>query len=229
VRGHTCQFGGFATSGGAVLFSVENHGAPIKAGLDYIRPYHTVGPRLPLLHERAAGDWLYDEDVFDADIVVTNAYYRDLLRPYGGRYSTGAKLFVPDGAAMRIGFMSDLGDLGITPQRRAVLQVIAFHLCQATAICRQTRKRSSAAFDGTGLLQHMPQPAVLPGLEREPTFMNRQAQEYLAQGKSLLFASDRRAFDKAAESPGSSHACHCARDRRGPRCRAPGRALAKPQ
>ena len=135
-----------------------------------------------------------------ADIVVSNAYYRDLLLPYGGRYSASAKLFVQDGEAMLIGFMSRLGDLGFTPERRAVLQVIAFHLCQAAAIYHQTRKLSSAAFAGTALLQRMPRPAMLLGLERELTFMNNQAKDYLAEGKTLLFASDRlRTFDKATD------------------------------
>lgn len=196
-----CQFVGFSTTDGAVLFSHANHDAPIDAELEYIRSYHTLDPRLPLLQERAPGDWLYDEDVFDADIVVTNAYYRDLLLPYGGRYSASAKLFVQDGEAMLIGFMSRLGDAGFTSERRAFLQVIAFHLCQAAAIYQRTRKLTTAAFAGTELLHRMPRPALLLETDRVLAFMNEKAKDYLAQNKVLLLVRDRvAALDKATDA-----------------------------
>ncbi len=196
-----CQFVGFSTTDGAVLFSHANHDAPIDAELEYIRSYHELDPRLPLLHTRAPGDWLYDEDVFNADIVVTNAYYRDLLLPYGGRYSASAKLFVQGGEAMLIGCMSRLGDLGFTPERRAFLQVIAFHLCQAAAIYHTSRKLTTAAFVGTELLHRMPRPALLLGTDRVLAFMNEKARDYLVQNKVLLSVSDRvAALDKATEA-----------------------------
>jgi DNA-binding CsgD family transcriptional regulator len=196
-----CQFVGFSMTDGAVLFSHANHDAPMDAELEYIRTYHELDPRLPLLHERAPGDWLYDEDVFDADIVVSNAYYRDLLLPYGGRHSASAKLFVQDGEAMLIGFMSHLADVGFTLERRAFLQVIAFHLCQAAAIYQKTRRMTTAAFVGTELLHRMPRPALLLETDRVLASMNEKATDYLAHNKVLLLVRDRvAALDKATDA-----------------------------
>ena len=196
-----CQFVGFSTGDGAVLFSHAQDGAPSEAELEYIRTYHVLDPRLPLLHDRTAGDWLYDQDVFDADIAVTNSYYRELLIPYGGRYSASAKLFVQDGEAMLIGFMSRLGDVGFSEERREFLKPIAFHLCQAASIYHKTRKLATAAFAGTELLHRMPRPALLLGTDRQLTFMNEKAKEYLTQNRALFFARDRvAALDKAVDS-----------------------------
>lgn len=185
------QFVGFSTGDGAVLFSHADDGAPAEAELEYIRTYHVQDPRLPLLYDRVPGQWLYDQDVFSLDIAVTNPYYRELLIPYGGRHSASAKLFVQDGEAMLIAFMSHLGDVGFSEERREFLKPIAFHLCQAASIYHKTRKLITSAFAGTELLHRMPRPALLLGPDRQLTFMNAKAEEYLAQNRSLLFARDR--------------------------------------
>jgi DNA-binding CsgD family transcriptional regulator len=195
-----CQFVGFSAADGAVLFSHADDEAPSEAELEYIRTYHALDPRLPLLRDRAPGQWLYDEDVFPADIADTNLYYKELLLPYGGRHSASAKLFVQDGEAMLIGFMSRLGDKGFTEERRAFLETIAFHLCHAAAIYHKTRRLSAVSFAGAEVLQRMARPAVLLGTDRSVTFMNEMARQYMAKTGALLLASDcLTAFDKASD------------------------------
>jgi hypothetical protein len=91
------QAGGVSTVNGAVLFSHASAGVPTETELEYVRTYHGDDPRIPLLLKSSEGDWLYDQDVFDTGMATTNPCYRDLLIPYGARYSASAKLLERNG------------------------------------------------------------------------------------------------------------------------------------
>jgi DNA-binding CsgD family transcriptional regulator len=195
-----CQMVGVSTKSGAVVCSHVSDGVPSDSELEYIRSYHTLDPRLPLVMGQKDGCWLYDEDIFDDTFADRNPYYRELLIPYGGRYTATAKLFEQDGEAMLVGFMSRLGEPGFTSDRRQFLESVAFHLCQAAVIYHQTRKLTIATFAGTELLRRMSRPAMLLALDRRVGFMNDAAHLHLRQNNTLLFSRDRlTAFDRKFE------------------------------
>ena len=188
---------GVCTGNGAVLFSHASAGVPTETELEYVRTYHCVDPRIPLLLKSNAGDWLYDQDVFDASMATTSPYYRDLLIPYGARYSASTKLFDRDGEVVLIAFLSHLGMPGFSAQHRETLRSLTFHLREAATIYQQTRKLTTAAFAGTELLHRMRRPALLLGTDRGVTFMNEKARHFLADNNALLLSRDRlTALDK---------------------------------
>ena len=194
------QMVGVSTRNGAVQFSHAAAGVPSETELEYVRTYHRVDPRIPLLLASNEGEWLYDQDVFDPVIATTSPYYRDLLIPYGARYSASAKLFDHDGEVVLIAFLSHLGMPGFSAHHREALRFLTLHLREAATIYQQTRKLTTAAFAGTELLHRMPRPALLLAMDRSVTFMNERARHFLADKSALLLAHDRlTALDKQTD------------------------------
>jgi DNA-binding CsgD family transcriptional regulator len=186
-----CQMIGVSASTGAVLFSHADDGIPSEAELDYVRVYHGVDPRVPLLLSAPSGQWLYDEDVFDEQVTITNAYYRDLLIPYGGRYTASTKLVEADGEIVLIGFLSRLGAEAFTGLRRQALETLSFHLREAATIYQKTRKLMTASFAGAELLDRMSRPAFLMSVGRTVSLMNAAARRNLARADVLSLRRDR--------------------------------------
>lgn len=186
-----CQMVGVSTVHGTILFSHASADISCDGELEYVRAYHGVDPRIPLLLAKPEGEWLYDQDVFGAEIAVSSSYYRDLLIPYGGRHTATSKLFDRDGEVMMIGFASRLGGVGFSKQHRQYLQSIEFHLREAATIYQKVRKLTTVAFAGAELLHRLPRPAWLLGEDRSVAFSNDAAQRYLAEGNTLFLARDR--------------------------------------
>lgn len=186
-----CQMIGVSTATGAVLFSHADESTPSEAELDYVRVYHAVDPRVPLLLDGPVGRWLYDEDVFDDTVAVTNAYYRDLLIPFGGRHSACAKLLEADGEVVLIGFLSRLGAEAFTGPRRQALETLSFHLREAAAIYQKSRRLLTSSVAGAELLDRMPRPAFLLSVGRTVSLMNQAARRSLAHGDTLGLRRDR--------------------------------------
>ncbi len=186
-----CQMIGVSTATGAVLFSHADDGIPSEAELDYVRVYHAVDPRVPMLMSAPVGQWLYDEDMFDEQVTVSNAYYRDLLIPFGARYTACAKLIETDGEVLLIGFMSRLGAPSFTGARRQALDTLGFHLREAAGIYQKTRKLLTSSFAGAELLDRMSRPAILLSVGRTVSLMNTAARRNLARGEALSLRRDR--------------------------------------
>ena len=195
-----CQMIGISATTGAVLFSHADDGIPSEAELDYVRVYHGVDPRVPLLLEGQPGQWLYDEDVFDEEVTVTNSYYRDLLIPYGARHTASTKLIEADGEIVLIGFLSQLGADAFTGEHREALETLGFHLREAASIYQKTRKLITASFAGAELLDRMNRPAYLLSVGRTVSLMNAAARHTLARADVLSLRRDRlAALDEEGE------------------------------
>lgn len=186
-----CQMIGVSSSTGAVLFSHADEGVPSEAELDYVRVYHGVDPRVPMLLSSPTGHWLYDEDLFDAQVALTNPYYRDLLIPFGARHTASAKLFEADGEIVLIGFMSALGAAGFTGPRREALASLGYHLGEAAAIYQKTRKLMTSSFAGAELLERLNRPAFLLSIGRTVSLLNAAARRTLARGDILSVQRER--------------------------------------
>ena len=195
-----CQMIGISSNTGAVVFSHAARGVPAEIELEYVRTYHKLDPRIPLLLSSKPGEWLYDEDVFDDRFAVTNSYYKDLLIPYGSRYTASAKLLDQDGEIVLIAFLSRLGLDGFSAYQRQALDALCFHLRNATAIYRKTRRLMVVAVAGSELLNRLRRPAFLLSMDRSVSFMNDAAQEHLGHSQVLGLRLDRLiALDVEAE------------------------------
>ena len=101
LDGLAAQMVAISRHNGAIVMSHANANVIPEAALDYVRVYHAHDPRIPLLVQGGVGEWIYCQDHFDDDFAASNPYYRDLLIPYGGRYSACVKLAeTPDESIM---------------------------------------------------------------------------------------------------------------------------------
>lgn len=187
------QMVGVSSGSGAILFSHASAGVPVEAELEYVRTYHAVDPRIPLLAGLPLGDWLYDEDVFDASTAAASPYYRDLLVPFGGRHTASAKLLERNGEQVLIGFLARANCAGFSDSNRSYLGQIALHLCEAAALYQNSRALAASASVGAALLDRMPRPSWLMATDRTITSMNLAARRYLESGTSLFLLRDQLA------------------------------------
>jgi hypothetical protein len=85
---------------GSLLFSHMVGSARPEDHLDYVRDYHRIDPRTPLLLKCEAGQWMHCHEHFDATRVATDPFYRDFLIHAGGRWASGIKLVEDDDIAV---------------------------------------------------------------------------------------------------------------------------------
>jgi DNA-binding CsgD family transcriptional regulator len=154
-----CQMVGVDSSNGALTFS---HGAsriPTEAEIEYIRTYHKVDPRIPMILAREPGQWLYCEDEFSDEESLAQPYYRDLLIPYGGRHSASTKLFQGEREVVLIAFLSPLGAPGFGKEAREILERIGHHLREAVQIYVHVRALATGHAVGLELIERLGKPA----------------------------------------------------------------------
>ena len=188
-----CQMIGVSTVRGAVLFSFASDDAPSGIELEYIRKYHALDPRVPMVLGRETGEWVYDQDVFDLEILTTSSYYADLLIPYGGQYSASVKLVGGDDETVFLACMSKYGDVGFTSHHRQYIEALAFHLREGAGLYQRTRRLTTSAMAGTEMLHRIPRPAMLLGPDRTMHFMNEAAKRFIDGAGILFLAGDRLA------------------------------------
>lgn len=186
-----CQMIGVAKNTGGVLFSHASEGSPANSEIAYIRTYHACDPRVPIVMQSPLGQWLYDQDKFDARTALSQPYYRDLVIPMGARHTASAKIFETDEEVNFIAFLSPLGGTSFEPRHRQYLQAISHHLQQAAAMYQTTRQRVTQAFAGSELLQRMDRPAWLLDAQRGISFANERAKTYLFEHNAFLLVRDR--------------------------------------
>lgn len=186
-----CQMIGVSTEHGSVLFSHASDGSPGTVELDYVRKYHLVDPRVPLVLGGASGVWVFDQDVFEPEFLASNSFYADLLVPCGGQFSASSKLVEQRGEAILLACLSRSGDVGFDGHRREYLASIAFHLSEGAAIYLQGRRHAVHATAGTEMLQRMSRPAMLLGLDRHVSFMNAAATRFVSETNILALPGDR--------------------------------------
>ena len=188
-----CQMIGVSKVSGAIIFSHASTLAAADSELAYIRTYHAVDPRVPVVLARQQGSWLYDQDEFAVETFFKNTYYSELLMSAGGRFSASTKVFENPEEVYLIAFVSGLSGLGFEPHHRLYLQSITYHLQQAAAMYQQSRQRVSQAFAGSELLQRMDRPAWLLDAQRGISFANERAKTYLFGHNAFLLVRDRLA------------------------------------
>ena len=154
-----CQMVGVDVANGALTFSHAASRIPTESEIEYIRTYHKVDPRIPMLLAREPGDWLYCQDVFSEQEALSQPYYRDLLIPYGGRHSATAKLFQSEREVVLIAFLSRVGGVGFPKEMRPVLERIGYHLREAVEIYVHVRALATGHAVGLELIERLGKPA----------------------------------------------------------------------
>lgn len=184
-----------------IVFSHASLASPPEAEIEYVRAYHAVDPRIPHLLGGRTGDWFFCQDHFDEAAAAREPYYRDLLIPYGGRYSAAAKLHESEHETVLFAFLSRLGRGPFSDERRRQIEALGFHLREAVQIYLRNRQLAKAATMGAQLIERLPRAAFLVDPDRRITFANSRAESLMQAGTPFLAASDRlRALDSALDA-----------------------------
>lgn len=166
---------------GTMSFSFEGGVAPPEAGVEYIRYYHRIDPRLGKHLPAPVGDWFSCEDHFDDGFVEKDRFYQEYLVAYGGRYLHGGKLHDDENHTVLIGHLGKLGNPPMCPEEKAAFQRVSDHVRKALDIQAELAKKAERQSVGAELLEKMRQPMVLLDDRRRITYRNRSASQLLAR------------------------------------------------
>jgi len=196
-----CQLVCVSLASRGIVFSHASLASPPEAEIEYVRAYHALDPRIPYLLGGKTGDWFFCQDHFDEAAASREPYYRDLLIPYGGRYSAAAKLHESEHETVLFAFLSRLGCGPFSDAKRRQIEAVGFHLREAVQIYLRNRQLAKAATMGSQLLERLPRAAFLVDADRRLTFANSRAEAMMQAGTPFLAASDRlRALDSALDA-----------------------------
>ncbi len=163
--------------------SQTNTGWPAELGLEYVKKYHAVDPRIPLLMKRGVGEWLYCQDEF-GDAASDMEYYRDLLIPYGGRYSATMKVADERDETILLGLTSRIQTGPFNDEQRDYINRIGGHLRQAIVMYRRYRALQSDAAVGNTLIVRIPKPIFVIRPDRTVVTKNEAATALLDEADS---------------------------------------------
>ncbi|WP_338439224.1 helix-turn-helix transcriptional regulator [uncultured Aquabacterium sp.] len=169
----------------SVAFSFEVGEARPEAALDFIREYHQIDPRAALGMSLPVGQVGSCHRHFDDEFVAQDRFYQEFLIPYGGRYSSGMKVYEDDEQAVIWGIHRPLGAQPLNDAEEALVERLGLQLQNAVTTFLAQRKVAQPASVGIELLQRMPQPLMLLDETRRIVFCNEPARGLLEAGQVL--------------------------------------------
>ncbi len=167
---------------GNVTFSYEAGRAPPESGLDYMRTYHRLDPRIALQRPWPVMKWLACQEHFDDAYVAKSPFYQQFLIPYGARYLFGSKLIEDDASVVLLGHLSRLGNPPLDADQRSAFERVGEHICQAFDIQRHLSSVAERDALGFALLDRLRQPVVLIDANRRIAFCSEAARAILHRG-----------------------------------------------
>jgi DNA-binding CsgD family transcriptional regulator len=170
---------------GTMTFSYEAGDASPESGLDYIRTYHRIDPRVALQGPWPTKKWLACQEHFDDDYVAKSPFYQDFLIPYGGRCLFGAKLIEDDASVVLLGHLNHFGKPPLDVDQRDAFERIGEHVAQAFDIHRHLSKVVERDALGFALLDRLRQPVILLDPDRNITFRSEAAKAILDHGNVI--------------------------------------------
>jgi DNA-binding CsgD family transcriptional regulator len=170
---------------GTVLFGYSGGPRPPNAIAEYIRTYHRIDPRLPVVLQSPIGKWVACQDHFDDEFVANHPFYRDFLLPYGARYLYAAKLLEDDATIMVMAHSRPQGNPMVDPAERTAVERIGRHVSVALEIQKKVRGIAERDALGFALLDRLNQPVILLDRDRNITFSSREARAMLERGDPL--------------------------------------------
>jgi DNA-binding CsgD family transcriptional regulator len=181
VDGWAVQLFALDKRNGSMLFSHMVGSARPEDHLDYVRTYHRIDPRTPLLLQYQAGNWMHCHEHFDAQHVAADPFYQDFLIPAGGRWASGIKLVDDDEIAVLLGVHRGFNSQPLEAAALDWLNRLRPHLIEAIAIYRHLSAVHQALHAGQLILDAMHQPVLLVDAARRLRYAN-------AAGRAVLDA-----------------------------------------
>lgn len=181
---------------GAITFSHCAENTNAEAALEYVRTYHAVDPRVPVLVGKPVGEWLYCQDLVSDEQAAANPYYRDLLIPYGGRYTACVKLAETETDLILVGFLGKRDSPPFTDEHREYFDRIGKHLAEAADIHWRLRGFARTGAAGAAIIARIHRPIAIVDRNRRITARNEAFDKLVNDGnvfrggKGLLLCDD---------------------------------------
>lgn len=185
MRAQVVNLYGMVKATRSVALSFEVGDASPQAALDFILKYHQIDCRAQLGMSMPVGQVVSCHRHFDEKFVESDPFFQEFLIPYGGRYTSGMKLYEDDEQVVFFGIHRPLGMSPLDDEEEALTHRLGIHLQQAFALYLRQKKRAQPASVGIELLKRLPQPMVLTDEHRRILFKNESA-ERLMRGLGVL-------------------------------------------
>jgi len=171
---------GIRRADGAMDFS-HDAGFPAEGMLHYLRSYHRIDPRTPLLGPLAVGQWWHCHEHFDDAFIARHPLYQDVILPYGGRYSSGTKLCDDDELLVLMSVHRGPQGGPLTAPEQALVSRIGRHAQIAFALWRRQRRVLQQARAGEAIVSRLAQPVLLVDARLQVLHCNAAASALLAR------------------------------------------------
>lgn len=185
TRGWMVQLLAIDRRSGGVQFSHAAGQTP-EAHLDYVRTYHRIDPRIPLIMDRPLPGWLHCSELIDEQRVAIDPFYQDFLIPYGGRYVTGTKLVDDEELVVILAVLRGVGQPPVEPETVRWMDGLRGHFVEAIANYRHLASLHLERGVGHAILDGLRQPVVLVDASRALLYANAAAREALAATRYVI-------------------------------------------
>ncbi|MCA0243229.1 MAG: helix-turn-helix transcriptional regulator [Proteobacteria bacterium] len=179
---------GINLADGTVNFGYDVGGFAPEAALHYIRDYHAIDPRVPLVAHAEVGEWVSCHHHIDDAAVALSPFYQDFLIPSGGRYVSGAKVYQDREIIAILGIHRGIGMQPLGEAELAIGRRLGVHVANALGIWRRQRRKLRETLLGTAVLQRMTQPLLLLDEQLQLHFCSEAARTALAADPRLRIA-----------------------------------------
>jgi len=152
---------------------------PVEGELAYMHHYRLMDPRLPMIADRALGEWMHCPEVLGEEFVATHPLYQEFLLPYDRRYNSMCKLVDLPEATIIFSLLSGEKEGPLSPEVRAFVDRLMPHLQRACRIGIRNFVYSTQALVGHMLMDKLRQPVILMSPGGEVMHTNGAAQELL--------------------------------------------------
>ncbi|CAH1904466.1 putative transcriptional regulator, LuxR family [Candidatus Nitrotoga sp. HW29] len=167
----------------AIQWAYESGTAEPAAGVDFLRKYHLIDPRLKDVAILPVNDWYSCEEHYDEAFVQQDRYYSEFLIPYGGRFLLGAKILEDSASMCLFCTITKVGRPPLSQDEKQAFKRITEHFVKALNIQQTLTDKSDHLSVGAELLERMRQPMLLIDSQRHIGYRNQA-------GRALLMRND---------------------------------------
>lgn len=200
LGGIACQIVAFDKRTGAVMFSHLGGTMSPQVHLDYLRHYHRIDPRTPLLITSSTQGWMQCHHHIDQQTVDTHPFYQDFLLPHGGRYVSGCKLVDDADLVAVLGVHRGPQGGPLVDEELRWLDRLRGFMTQALQTTRALGQLRLERAAGLTIIDSMPVPTALIGIDRRVLMANAPFQLWVARHPDLSWQGERlRVSDRRVE------------------------------